>query len=315
MRAADARPRPGPGISRRGLLRGAGAVGLAVAAAGTAAATTGCSRVDLNDEPDGGTLLHRLRERGSVRIGFANEAPYSFLDKDAELTGEAAELAKAVFDRLGVRRIEPVPSDFGALIPGLRAGLFDIVGAGMSITPTRCAQVLFTDPEFDAAEAFLVPKGNPRGLATMADVAANSNVRLGVLLGTVEAEVAERSGVPGARITRFADQPSAFDGMIGGRVDAVALTSISLNWGLRQRGHADLEVTAPYRPVVDGRPITAAAGGFAVTPDQTDFVAAFNRELHTLRDSGELLRIQRPFGFTEADVPAPELTAQRVCAT
>ncbi|WP_406289052.1 ectoine/hydroxyectoine ABC transporter substrate-binding protein EhuB [Embleya sp. NBC_00896] len=314
MRAADERPPSGAGISRRGLLRGAGGVGLAVALAGGVAAASGCSRVDLNDEPDGGTLLHRLRERGSVRIGFANEAPYSFLDKNADLTGEAAELAKVVFERLGVRKVEPVPSDFGALIPGLRSGLFDIVGAGMSITPRRCEQVLFSDPEFDASEAFLVPKGNPRKLATMADVAAAPDLRLGVLLGAVELEVATKSGVADSRITRFADQPSAFDGMIGGRVDAVALTSISLRWGLKQRSHANLEVTAPYRPVIDGKEFTSAAGGFAVTPDQTDFVAAFNRELHKLRDSGELLRIQRPFGFSETDVPAPDLTARKVCA-
>jgi polar amino acid transport system substrate-binding protein len=299
------------GISRRGVLRGAGGIGLGLATVG--AASTACSRVDLGDEPDGGTLLRRLRDRGEVRIGFANEAPYSFLDKDAKLTGEAAELAETLFERLGVRRIRPVPSDFGALIPGLRAGLFDIVGAGMSITPKRCEQVLFTDPEFDAAEAFLVPHGNPKGLKTMDDVVRDQSVRLGVLLGTVELEVATKSGVPDSRITKFADQPSAFDGAKVGRVDAVALTSISLRWAVKQQPDAGLEVTEPYRPVVDGTQITAAAGGFAVTRDQTDFVAAFNRELHTLRDSGELLTLQRPFGFTESDVPAPDLTATKVC--
>lgn len=300
-------------MTRRGLLRGAGGLGLGIALAGTAVATTACSRVDLNDEPHGGTLLKRLRDRGEVRIGFANEAPYSFLDKDAKLTGEAAELAKVLFERLGVPKIAPVPSDFGALIPGLRAGLFDIVGAGMSITPERCEQVLFTAPEFDASEAFLVPSGNPKGLRTMADVARDQSVRLGVLLGTVESDVATRSGISPSRLVKFADQPSAFDGAKAGRVDAVALTSISLRWAVRQQPGAGLEVTEPYRPVVDGEELTPAAGGFAVTPDQGDFVAAFNRELHKLRDSGEMLALQRPFGFTEADVPGPDLTTEQLC--
>ncbi|WP_436777508.1 ectoine/hydroxyectoine ABC transporter substrate-binding protein EhuB [Yinghuangia sp. YIM S09857] len=312
MDVTDQRSQHAGGLSRRRLLRGAAGAGMAVTLFGTTAATTGCSRIDLEDEPDGGTLLKRLRDRGSVRVGFANEAPYSFLDKDAELTGEAAELAKVIFKRLGVPKIDPVPADFGALIAGLRSGLFDIIGAGMSILPSRCEAVLFTDPEFNASEAFLVPKGNPKGLRTMADV-ASSGASLGVLLGAVELDIATKSGVSESRITRFADQPSAFDGVAGNRVDAVALTAISLRWGLQQRSHLNLEVTEPYRPVIDGQEFIAAAGGFAVRPDQSNFVEAFNRELHVLRDSGQLLEIQRPFGFTEKDVPAPDLTAEKVC--
>ncbi|NUU23077.1 MAG: ectoine/hydroxyectoine ABC transporter substrate-binding protein EhuB [Streptomycetaceae bacterium] len=300
------------GVSRRRFLRGSAGAGLALAVAGTAAATSGCSQVDLSNEPGGGTLLKRLRDRGSVRVGFANEAPYSFLDKDADLTGEAAELAKVIFKRLGVPKIDPVPADFGALIAGLRSGLFDIIGAGMSITPTRCKAVLFTDPEFNASEAFLVPKGNPKGIKTMQDAAA-AGITVGVLLGAVEADIAEKSGVSPGKIIRFADQPSAFDGVAGARVDAVALTSISLRWGLKQRSGLNLEVTPPYRPIIDGQEFLAAAGGFAVRPDQTDFTAAFNRELHVLRDSGQLLAIQAPFGFTQDDVPAPDLTAEKVC--
>ncbi|GAA4956215.1 ectoine/hydroxyectoine ABC transporter substrate-binding protein EhuB [Yinghuangia aomiensis] len=315
MAVRNARPPFHPftaGISRRRFLRGTAGAGLAVAAAGTAVATSGCARVDLTDEPGGGTLLKRLRDRGSVRVGFANEAPYSFLDKNADLTGEAAELAKVIFERLGVPKVDPVPADFGALIAGLRSGLFDIIGAGMSVTPKRCEAVAFTDPEFNASEAFLVPRGNPKGLKTMADAAA-SGATVGVLLGAVEADIAEKSGVPDGKIVRFADQPSAFDGVAGGRVDAVALTSISLRWGLKQRSGLNLEVTPPYRPIVDGQEFLAAAGAFAVRPDQTGFVEAFNRELHVLRDSGELLRIQQPFGFTKDDVPAPDLTAEKVC--
>ncbi|UGQ12818.1 ectoine/hydroxyectoine ABC transporter substrate-binding protein EhuB [Yinghuangia sp. ASG 101] len=307
MDAIDERDRAGAGVPRRAFL------GVALGGVvGAVAATTGCSRVDLTGEPNGGSLLSRLRDRGSVRIGFANEAPYSYLDKNAKLTGEAAAVAKVVFGRLGVPKIDPVPADFGALIAGLRAGLFDVVGAGMSITPSRCKAVLFTDPEFNASEAFLVPRGNPAGLMTMEDV-ARTNVRLGVLLGAVELDVALKSGVPESRIVRFADQPSAFDGIAGGRVDAVSLTSISLRWGLKQRPHLNLEVTPPYRPVIDGQEFIAAAGAFAVRPDQSKFVAAFNTQLHGLRDSGELLALQSPFGFTESDVPAPELTAEKVC--
>lgn len=269
----------------------------------------GCTRVDLSAEPDGGTLLDRLRQDGEVRIGFANEAPYSFINSDAELTGEAAEVAKVVFRRLGVPRLTPIPSEFGSLIAGLKVGLFDVIGAGMSILPKRCKQVLFTDPDFIAPAAFLVPKGNPRGIKTFAEV-AQQNLRLGVLIGAVEKEYAMANGVAENRITAYQNQPSGLEAVNTGREDAFALTSISLRDVLGKNPGAPLEVTTPFVPEVDGKP-QLTSGGFAFLPDQANIVAAFNKELAALRTSGELLRILQPFGFTEAEMT--DMKARDLC--
>jgi polar amino acid transport system substrate-binding protein len=269
----------------------------------------GCTRVDLSTEPGGGTLLDRLRSDGEVRVGFANEAPYSFINSEAELTGEAAEVAKVVFQRLGVPNLTPIPSEFGSLIAGLKVGLFDVIGAGMSILPKRCKEVLFTDPDFIAPAAFLVPAGNPRGIRTFAEV-AQQNLRLGVLIGAVEKEYATANGVPENRITAYQNQPSGLEAVHTGRADAFALTSISLRDVLGKNPGVPLEVTTPFVPEVDGKP-QLTSGGFAFLPDQTNMVAAFNKELAELKKSGELLRILRPFGFTEAEMT--NATARELC--
>ncbi|MFD0490956.1 transporter substrate-binding domain-containing protein [Saccharopolyspora spinosporotrichia] len=190
-------------LDRRNFLLGAAGGALAVVAA------TACSRVGLGAEPDGGTLLERLRERGEVRVGFANESPYGFINSEAELTGESPEVARVIYQRLGVERLVPIPSEFGALISGLKVGLFDMIGAGMSVTPSRCEEVLFTNPHFIAPAAFLVPAGNPQGIRTFEDVAAKPDFRLGVLIGAVEADYAEASGVPASRITPMPTSPAA----------------------------------------------------------------------------------------------------------
>lgn len=271
---------------------------------------TGCARVRLGAEPNGGTLLRRLQERGEVRIGFANESPYGFINADAELTGESPELAKVIFRRLGVEKMVPIPSEFGALISGLKVGLFDVVGAGMAVTPTRCKEVLFTNPEYNAPAAFLVPSGNPKGVRNFADVAAQPDFQLGVLIGAVEADYAEGAGVPPDRITPYADQPSGFDAVLTGRVDGFALTTISLRDALSKRPGAPLEITSGFVPIVDGEP-QYSAGAFAFLPDQQNIVNAFNQILAELKASGELLRILAPFGFSQEEMT--DLTAEQLC--
>jgi polar amino acid transport system substrate-binding protein len=287
---------------RRFLLGLAGGSALAVGG--------GCSRVSLGAEPAGGSLLQRLRSRGQVRVGFANEAPYGYIDSQAGFTGESPELARVIFRRLGVDRLVPIPSEFGALIAGLKVGLFDVIGAGMSVTPTRCREVLFTNPEFNAPAAFLVPKGNPRRVETFTDVAAQPGFRLGVLIGAVEFDYAVGSGVPSRNITSLADQPSGLDAVQSNRIDAFALTTISLRNALSKRPDAPLEITRPFVPMVHGRP-QYSAGAYAFLPDQSTIVAAVNGVLAQLRASGELLAILRPFGFTQAEMT--NLTSAELC--
>jgi polar amino acid transport system substrate-binding protein len=122
-----------------------------------------------------------------------------------------------------------------------------------------------------------------------------------VLIGAVEKEYATANGVSADRITAYQNQPSGLEAVNTGREDAFALTSISLRDVLGKNPGVPLEVTTPFVPEVDGKP-QLTSGGFAFLPDQTNIVAAFNKELAGLRESGELLRILQPFGFTEAEM-------------
>src|SRR3546814_15285441 len=94
------------------------------------------------------STLEKAREAGFIRIGFANEAPYGFATPDGKLTGEAPEVAKAVLKKMGINEVDGVLTEFGSLIPGLKAGRFDIIAAGMFITPARCNEVAFSEPSY-----------------------------------------------------------------------------------------------------------------------------------------------------------------------
>lgn len=277
------------------------------------AVLSACSTTDTSSPESAGggstDALQRLLDQGYVRVGFANEAPYGYAEPDGTLTGEAPEVAKVIFEALGIPEVQGVLTEFGSLIPGLQARRFDVIAAGMFINPERCAEITFSNPDYQATTAFMVPAGNPMGILTYEDV-TSTGARLGVLTGAVEGGYAEALGVPAEQIVTFTDQPSMYDGLAAGRADAVSLTTISLRNILATREGAPFEVTEPFVPVVDGVEQTGA-GGYGFHNDDQALVEAFNEELAALKDSGELLEIIEPFGFSEAELT--DLTAEELC--
>ncbi|MFF9173786.1 ectoine/hydroxyectoine ABC transporter substrate-binding protein EhuB [Streptomyces sp. NPDC014793] len=288
--------------SRRSLLAGVAAVG-AVGALGA----TGCTRVASASDENGGELLDRLRAQGVVRLGIAGEIPFGYIDRDGHLTGEAPELAKAVFKRLGVDRVQPVPTEFGSLIPGLNSQQFDVVAAGMYVNPERCEQVIFADPDYQMLDAFIVRKGNPKGLHSYQDV-VEKKARFATGTGYAEIAYAVEAGYKESGILIVPDQVAGLNAVEAGRVDVFAGTALTAREVVKKSAKA--EATKPFAPKVKGKP-HVDGGAFAFRPTETRLRDAFNAELRKLKRSGELFRILRPFGFTEAEMT--DLTAKELC--
>ncbi|GHI07456.1 ectoine/hydroxyectoine ABC transporter substrate-binding protein EhuB [Streptomyces cellostaticus] len=284
------------------MLSGAAALG-AVGALGAA----GCTRVASASGVRGGDLLARLRAQGVVRLGIAGEIPFGYIDKDGRLTGEAPELAKAVFKRLGVDRVQPVPSEFGSLIPGLKSQQFDVVAAGMYVNPERCQQVIFADPDYQMLDAFIVRKGNPKGLHSYRDV-VEKKARFATGTGYAEIQYAVEAGYKQSDILIVPDQVAGLNAVEAGRVDVFAGTALTAREVVKKSGKA--EATAPFAPLVKGKP-HVDGGAFAFRLGETKLRDAFNVELRKLKRSGELFRILRPFGFTKAEIT--DLTAKELC--
>ncbi|MEU9972481.1 ectoine/hydroxyectoine ABC transporter substrate-binding protein EhuB [Streptomyces sp. NPDC051014] len=285
--------------TRRAVLAGAAALG--------ALAAAGCTRVAATTGSGGGDLLERLRAQGVVRLGIAGEIPFGFIDRNGELTGEAPELAKAVFKRLGVDRVQPVPTEFGSLIPGLNSQQFDVVAAGMYVNPERCEQVIFADPDYQMLDSFIVRKGNPKGLHDYKDVVAKK-AKFATGTGYAEIQYAVEAGYKESDILIVPDQVAGLNAVEAGRVDVFAGTALTTREVVKKSAKA--EATKAFAPLVDGKP-HVDGGAFAFRSAETKLRDAFNVELRKLKKSGELLRILRPFGFTEAEMT--DLAAKQLC--
>ncbi len=260
----------------------------------------------------GGDTLKRIRETGVVRVGFANEAPYAYVDTETgRLTGEAPELARLIFRQLGVAEIEGVLTEFGSLIPALKAGRFDVIAAGMYITPLRCQEILFSDPTYAIGEAFVVPAGNPLDLHGYRDLRDTPEATLGVVTGAIQLQYAREAGIPDSRVRIFPDAPSAVDGVAAGRVSAYAGTSLTVN-DLLSKTDAPLERAEPFKDlVIDGETVKGF-GAFGFRKGDKAFRDAFNQVLNATVGTPKHVELVKPFGFGENTLPG-KVTATQLC--
>ncbi|PIQ97393.1 MAG: ectoine/hydroxyectoine ABC transporter substrate-binding protein EhuB [Nitrospinae bacterium CG11_big_fil_rev_8_21_14_0_20_56_8] len=262
--------------------------------------------------PAGGTL-ERIRKADEIRVGYANEAPFAFMDPaSGRFTGEAPEIARHVISKLGVQNIRGVLTEFSSLIPGLKAGRFDLIAAGMYVTPQRCREVDFSDPTYRVGEAFIVARGNPLGLHGYEDVAGQSTARLGLVAGTIELQYADAVGIPKDRIRLFPDVPSALAGVRAGRVEALGGTGLTVQDMLKKAGDPNLERADPFhQPQVEGTPVFGY-GAFAFRKGDAAFREIFNTELTRFLGTEAHRAAVRPFGFSSDELPRG-MTAEQLC--
>jgi polar amino acid transport system substrate-binding protein len=293
-------------LSRRGFLRRASVLG--AAAVGAPALLSACESTSTS----GSDVLSTAKKNGYINVGIAGEIPYGYQDKAGKVTGEAPEVARAIFKNLGVPELRAKVVDFSALIQSLDAGDFDMVAAGMDILPKRCKQAQFSVPDYEANVAFLVPAGNPKKVLNFDDV-KSTGVKIAGEVGAVESTYATSSGVPSGQISSFESPDEMLSAVTTGRVYAAMLTDISLKSLAQQNPSAKVEVTPGFKPVIDGKP-QGEVGGFVFRKDETSLVNAFNAQLTTMHANGQWEQIVKPFGFTAANIPPAGLTTADLCS-
>jgi len=256
--------------------------------------------------------LEQLQEKGTVKIGFANEVPYAF-EESGEIKGANVDIAKAVFKELGIEDVEAQLSDFSQLIPGVQAGQFDVITAGMAINPDRCERVLFSEPEMKYGEGLIVAKGNPRNIQSYKDIAANPDLKVVVMEGTTEIQFLQQEGVSPDQIVTAPDIPATFSSIQAGRADATTGTEMTVKLALESAGTDELEFVETFeQPDVEGVPSYGAA---AFNMEDEELRNAYNEKLKALKENGTIAKILEENGFSEVSnmVEAGEITTEQIC--
>jgi polar amino acid transport system substrate-binding protein len=259
-----------------------------------------------------GGKLAALQEAGTVTIGFANEKPYAY-EEGGELKGASVDIAKAVFAELGIDDIESKLSDWGQLIPGLQAGQFDVITAGMAIQPGRCKNAAFSEPTMQYGEGLIVQKGNPLGLESYADIANNSEASVVVMSGATENDFLLSEGVSEEQIQSAPDIPATFSAVESGRADATTGTEMTVKMALESSNNDSIEFVETFeQPDVEGVP---SYGGAAFNLNDTELRDAYNEKLAELKEDGKVAEILEANGFSPESnmVEVGEVTTEALC--
>ncbi len=250
--------------------------------------------------------LEQLKEQGFARIAIANEPPFTAVNADGTVSGAAPDVAREVFKRLGVPDVVASISEYGAMIPGLQAGRFDAITAGLFMKPERCAAVAYSEPILCDAEALAVKAGNPLNLHSYEDIAANPEATIGAPGGGTEERLALQAGVPRDRVIVVPDGQSGIKMLQDGRIDAYSLPVLSIADLLAKADDENLEMVAP----VKGAPVYC--DGAAFRQQDEALRDAFDVELAKLKESGEFAKIIEPYGFSAA--AAMSTSREELCA-
>lgn len=285
-------------ISRRSALRGLSLAAVALTLA--ACSTTGGNGPGTTDSED--NLLARAREAGVLRVAIGNEPPYTKMEGDT-VTGAEPDVLRAVAKRLGIDELEGVTTAYESMIPGLQAGRWDVVAAGLFMKQSRCSEVAYTEPVIVSTESFAVPPGNPKNITSIQDVLDDSSLKIGVLPGAFEEGILDTAGVPKSQWVSVPDGRGGVSAVKAGRADAFLLPTLSLQ--ALAENDSDFEVT----DVIEDAPKTGS--GAAFPKGETEMVEAYNKELQAFKQTDEFDEIMKKWGFDPE--PAKTTTSEELC--
>lgn len=271
------------------------AVALAAAAAlllvaGCGGSSTGSAANDASDQkPAGSTaplfraLPAKYQQAKKIVVGSdIAYAPMEYYDTDGTtVLGFDKELAEAIGKQLGVE-MEFRNAGFDGLITALKSKRIDVVMSGMSDTKDRQQRVDFVD-YYQAGAMLIVKKGNPEGLASLADLCGRT---VAVQRATTQEGYAQKQskdcvaqGQKEVKILSFDRETEALLQVKQGRAAAGLEDYPVATYNARTSGNGgDFEVV--------GEQIEAGPLGIAVAKDDTDLRDALLAALERLIADG-----------------------------
>jgi ABC-type amino acid transport substrate-binding protein len=249
------------------------------------------------------TTLEKINRTGVLVIGTrTGSPPFAFINKNNEWVGFSIDLVEqavvpAISKKLGKPvKVEKKESSPATRIPLLSANAVDLIAGTMTDTLERRQSVDFSLTFFLTGAQFLVKKGSP--IKGIEDIAGK---RIAAQQGSTNAKII-REKVPTAQLREFPDQPSAFQAMVQGQVDAYTNDGIQL---------AGLKAKAP-RPdewEIVGDFYSREPYGMAMRKGEADFKAVVDEGLKEALRSGKYFDLYDKWFGPKGEVPYP-LTPQ-----
>ncbi len=231
-----------------------------------------------------------------MKFAYLIEPPFNYVYQSGAVTGCDVELARYVFDVLGIRPFEPVETEFAELLPGLATGRWRMT-TGLFTTSVRRKTACFSRPIWSLPDGLLVAKGNPHELTGYGSLAQTAGARLAVIRDQVQHQTAIDAGVPQSRIDIFETYAEAASAVRMEHADAYASVGQAHAGFMKQ--NPDWPVELVFVSAEEKRP---AFGSFAFALNDQSFQKEVDGVLAAFLGSDAHRDMVRDFGFGDAEV-------------
>ena len=226
--------------------------------------------------------IQSIKRRGELRVGMqVGYVPFQMPGPGGSLVGFDVDAAQMTARALGVG-LRVVKQSWEELIPSLLEGKTDLLISGMTITPERNLEVLFTMPVLETGRMFLVHTKNAERFKNLQDLDAPGVFVVSVAGGP--GKLRARELLPRASFREFPDRETA------------------LNEVIQLRAHAylneefDVRMACAKRPdILIGRftPLTYEPIAWAVRPGDTHWLNWLNNFIQISQRDGSLDELKK----------------------
>ena len=227
---------------------------------------------------DAGMTVADIQKAGKLTIATSPDfPPFESLNDNGEVEGIEIEIMELICAELGVELVIE-QMNFDSVLPGVQAGKYDVGVSGISVTPAREKNTLFTDPYCLAAQAIVVLNGS--SITCKADLEGKT---IAVQSGTTAEAYAMENGYTFNAYTANTDAQEA---LLAGKVDA---------WVIDDLTAADMvalyNAENPEALVVLGEAMTTEPYAFAFKLGNDELVGAINEIINKLVADGTVAEI------------------------
>ena len=226
-----------------------------------------------------GKTLAEVKEAGKLVIATSPDFPPFESLEGNDVVGIEVDIMKLVCQELGVE-CEFVQMDFDSVLIGIQAAKYDCAMSGITVTPDREKNMLFTDPYYVAAQVIVVKSDS--AIASKADLAGK---KISVQTGTTAESGCQDEGLD---IESFQANADAKAALTTGRVDAWVVDNLT---ALQMVEEGDgLKILSEN--------MTEEPYAFAFAKGSEDLVAEITAIVNKLVNDGTVQQIFQKYGET-----------------
>ena len=236
-----------------------------------------------------GKTLADIEKAGKLTVATSPDfPPFEYLDENSAVVGIEIDILTLVCEELGVE-LDIQQMDFDSVLPGVQTGKYDLGASGISVTPEREENTLFTVPYCLAAQAIVVLKDS--AITCKADLDGKT---VAVQTGTTAEEFCMGAGYT---VNAYTANTDAQQALLTGKVDAWVIDDLTAADMVKLYNAENGETL-----VVLSEAMTSEPYAFAFQKGSEDLAEPINEILKKLLDDGTIADI---FAKYEAPYTAP----------